>query len=44
MKTVQAGRDRLQVAMPEEDVDEDEEGFLEEYGEGVEGFYDQDSG
>ncbi|MBW3626139.1 MAG: hypothetical protein KY412_00850 [Actinobacteria bacterium] len=44
VKTVQAGRARLQVALPEEDVDEDEEAFLEEDGEGVEGFYDQDSG
>lgn len=44
VKTVQAGRARLQVALPEEDVDQDEEAFLEEDGEGVEGFYDQDSG
>ncbi|HEV2766147.1 MAG TPA: hypothetical protein VGV63_00390 [Acidimicrobiales bacterium] len=44
VKTVQAGRARLQVALPEEDVDQDEEGFLGEDGEGVEGFYDQDSG
>ncbi|MBW3644352.1 MAG: hypothetical protein KY441_02485 [Actinobacteria bacterium] len=44
VKTVQAGRARLQVALPEEDVDEDEEAFLEGDGEEVEGFYDQDSG
>ena len=42
VKTVQAGRARLQVALPEED--EQEDGFLEEDGEGIEGFYDQDSG
>ncbi len=45
VKTVQAGRARLQVALPEEEEeDQDEEAFLEEDGEGVEGFYDQDSG
>ncbi|MDP8986730.1 MAG: hypothetical protein M3N11_00040 [Actinomycetota bacterium] len=43
VKTVQAGRARLQVALPEDD--ENEEQLLDEADEGADGdFYDQDSG
>jgi vacuolar-type H+-ATPase subunit H len=45
VKTVQAGRARLQVAMPEDDEEEEEGTGLLEADDGADGeFYDQDSG